>query len=207
MVLTESNSTEHASPIYHTSLNTSPRFTRGMLRLVLLPVLAALILTAFLGIAPASAVAAPNYTVELFDENGNLLGTLDSPPVEPIPGGVELTANFTSDDTSITFVTFNWLYPNGGGIGHSKPPVFVNGVTTVTDHFLPTHVGSWTLRVSACNTIECSNTDTIFSAEIPFTVQSGFVIPESPLGSILLIVVSVGTVAAVMAVKHRRSLT
>jgi len=162
----------------------------------------ALLITAILTVfstiifLPAPARAA-TYDIGLYDADNNLLGTPDSPPVSDIKIGTSLIANFTTDSTEIQSVMIQWIRPDGSIILQETHDD-LDDATVITSFtsssFSPESSGNWIVRVIARNYTTTNNPDSEFirthfvsSQDIPFTVESILVIPESPIGMVALL--------------------
>jgi len=94
--------------------------------------------------------------------------------------GAEVTATASTDDISIDQVAFTWFEPDGITIGR--------GPTTDTsspfeDSFTPDEIGTWTVRAEFEDGMVIEETVNV----------SFLVVPESPFGSIALVVAAFGS--------------
>lgn len=166
-----------------------------------------------MAIMPKSASAEPSYTISLID-GSTVLGTNIDQPTNNIPFGTDLITRFETNDTDIGAVIVLWNDPDNSTVYINS--VNPNGtVSSFDSEYIPTQNGNWTVRVMAY-TVEEFNANGIsmnggfnpnFASELElhFTIGHLFVIPESPIGSIALIITSLGIAGYVIHIRSKKN--
>lgn len=171
---------------------------------IALAAIIALFVISVLFITPP-AMAVPTTQITLYDGEGNLLGTPESPPVIIVPSGTNLNVTFSTDANNVHGLFFLWINPSG----HTQRTLYYPSdiaITSYNDSYVPNEPGEWTVRIIAfdyrADAPDAANP--IFSGDITFTYQSLFVIPESPFGTIALVASALVASSVFIVIRKRK---
>lgn len=131
----------------------------------------------------AFATASPTYGFTLFDDSGEITdGTVGL--------NQEVRAVVSTSDTSVEQITFRWFRPGPEIAREVTVPI-----DTPEDNFAPDEPGDWIVEADLGNGQVSQVTLTIFF----------FVLPESPVGTIAMIAVSMGALGSFLYFRKGKS--
>ncbi len=107
--------------------------------------------------------------------------------------GAEVTATASTDDISIDQVTFTWIEPDTTTIGGGPT---TDSSSPFEDSFTPDEIGTWTVRAEFEDGLVIEETVNV----------SFLVVPESPFGSIALVVAAFGSLILLTRRRNKNSI-